>query len=442
MFNKTENRSGQPSRKKMLWCWAVLCLVSSMVTAVCTYLCSPAHDAIRALDEEPFYCRFEQIYADGVEGSAVHRWIFNQKMLKCFDEEFDSCREILHTDEYSLRKYIDRTASLLQVCHDPVLTEDIRQKFDALAAEVYAHYPDSAQAYNRARDVMGWIVRVRCCSDKTKADYAFLLKVGEMEQRLSAARYYESKGVYDEAVKAYRQAVEHPRYGAEAQAAADRCLTEFRKDTLTDLYGKAAADMDRTWAQLKRLLELTPDDAELQQLCTRFEHYINHRLGAYLVDNVKHSNILDHHEKNPGFTQMLVQGTDGDRTVTDAGGRVHDPFNLYIIKAAPPNQQMNYGCAHFASKRGETGITRVTFTMDPSAACGDGQAVLEVFTKGNRDDYMARLWYTSPVLTKNSDTLTVDLKIEYDAVVILRLSTYGGPVEFLIDNAYIETYRP
>lgn len=33
MHNKTENRSGQPSRKKMLWFWAVLCLVSGMVTA-------------------------------------------------------------------------------------------------------------------------------------------------------------------------------------------------------------------------------------------------------------------------------------------------------------------------------------------------------------------------------------------------------------------------
>ncbi len=129
--------------------------------------------------------------------------------------------------------------------------------------------------------------------------------------------------------------------------------------------------------------------------------------------------------------------------MTDAGGRVHDLFNLYTIKAAPPNQQINDGCAHFAArKQGDTGITRVTFTMDPSAACGDGQAVLEVFTKANWNDYMAGRWYTSPVLTKDSDTLTVDLKIEYDAVVILRLSTYGGPVEFLIDNAYIETYRP
>ncbi|MBQ9083653.1 MAG: hypothetical protein IJY28_09175 [Clostridia bacterium] len=422
------------SRQKMLWFWTVLCLASGVITAAHTYTHSPAHEAIRSFDEESI-CRFEQIYAAGVEDSEFHRWIFNRKMLNRFDEEFDRYYEVLHTaDDESLPGYITRTEKLLRACQDPILTEDIRQKFDALAAEVYAHYPDSEQAYSRARDIMGRIVGSRYCSEQTKADYAFLLEVGKMEQQLSAGKHYESKEMHYDAIKAYRQAVEHPRYGAEAQAAADRCLAAFRTDMLTDLRSKAAADMNRTWAQLQKLWELLPDDEELQQICTQFDRYMNHGLYAY----------VDNEADNARFTRLFQNSTDGSTTVTDASGKEHDIFNLYKLQANPMGGlDIEIGTVQLAAyMKGHTGITRLTFTVDPSAACGDGWAVIEVYGKAHASNRGGRPYYTSPRLTKDSATLTVDIKMDYEGAAVIKLVCYDSPMEILIDNAYVEGYRP
>ncbi len=446
MSNKTENNMDEPMqtapsiRKKTLWLWVVLCLVSGILTMVQIYMNSPVHEAIRYFDEGSFY-RFERIYVYNVRDNELHRQIFNWKMRNRLNEEFDHCYEILRTGgeetdiEESLRGYIARTGKLLRTCKEPVLTEDVRQKFDVLAEEVYADYLESEQAYNRARNIMGRIVGTGYCSDKTKADYHFLLKVGEMEQELSAGKHYESKGQYYYAITAYRQAVEHPKRGAEAQAAADRCLAVFRADALSDLRSKAATDARKAWTQLKLALSLSPDDAELQQLCDQFDRYVNNSLHAY----------IDNRAENPLFTNLLREGTDGHEIVTDGSGKAHDIFNLYKLEHTHLQYVNNYPCAFVrltAKQQGDTGLTRLTFTVDPSALCGDGKAKIQVLTKAHGNDTSIRPRYTSPMLTKDSPTLTVDVNMDYDAVGYIALSSYGGTVEFLIDNVYVESYRP
>ncbi len=427
----------KPFRRKLervLWA-AALVLGLTVLTVV--QVGSPAHTLVKNFTDEKFYRFDAERYEREVKNKWLHQQIFTSKILDRFDEEYNCQCEILRTsDGEGLRNYIESTGELLRACDEPKLEADIRQKFDAMAAEVYADYLNSAWAFARAQRVMGWIVDTGYCSDETKANYDWLEKVNQMEVKLTEGKRYESEGLksYQYAIQAYRQVAEHPKYGAEAQAAADRCLAVLRADALTDLRSKAAADVNKTWAQLKQVQALSPDDTELQQLCDQFDRYINHGLHAY----------VNPHGENRGFTKLFQTGTSGDKTVTDASGKAHDIFNLYKLQAKPIGGPTNEdGKVQLSAvMQHDTGITRLTFTVDPSAACGNGQAKIVVSGKAHEHDTSIGTYYTSPMLTKDSPTLTVDVTIGYDAVVFIELVCYDAPMEMLIDNAYVESYRP
>ncbi len=234
-------------RKKVMRLWitvsAVLSLILGITVLVLMHILSSAHDVVRYYNDGNGYKQARELYEQKVKGKWPHQQIFNRKMLDYFDEQYDYHWELLNSDmtdaTNDMYRYITHIKVILKTCDVPELIDDTRQKFDTIADAVYADYLELEWEYDRAKTIMGWIAESGYCSEETQARFAILQKVPEMQQKLSEGKQHEAKGkyYYPEAIAAYRQAVEHPRSGAEAQAAVDRCLEDYRNYVRNSLFG-------------------------------------------------------------------------------------------------------------------------------------------------------------------------------------------------------------
>ncbi len=529
-------------RKKTMRLWiamaAALSLVLSIAVLVLMQTMSPAHDVIKYYNDGNGHKQAREIYLQKVEGKWPHQQILNKKMLDYFDKQYDHHWELLNSDRTdatnNMYGYIMNIRSILRTCQVPELIDDTRQKFDTIADAVYADYLELEWEYDRAKNIMGWIAETGYCSEETQARFAILQKVPEMEKKLSEGKQHEAKGkyYYPEAIAAYRQAVEHPRSGAEAQASADRCLTDYRNYVLNSLYGdqkgtlaeyeadlrvldsaiaklgsderleqerervKAACgallrqevlawddaddnpsaalrqantaleyfpgdpdilavrlrmvsavkqslyqtlrkdavyQMYRAWEKVQHVLQIMPEDPEMQQLKAQFDRYMENGLHVRLNEDAE----------NPGFTKMFLEGiqggTGGGDTVTDANGGVHDKFNLYQLWDTTSTEA--YAEARVALKAGEE-HPRLTFTVAPTKNF-TGTGRIRVYRQpGAGTDTAPVLLYESPLLTGTSDALTVDLPVTKGSTVRIALEAESGTAEVLIDGAYIDNNPP
>jgi hypothetical protein len=532
-------------RKKVTRLWiavaAVLSLILSVTALVVVQTTSPAHDVVRYYHNGDGYKMARDLYLQKVEGKWPHQQIFNAKMLDHFDAQYNNYWALLNAglayDIDVMYRYIAHIRSVLRTCNVPELVADTRRKFDTIADAVYADYLESEWEYNRAKTIMGWIAETGYCSDETQARFVLLQKVPEMEQKLSEGRKHEAKGkyYYPEAIAAYRQAVEHPRSGAEAQASVDRCLTDYRnyvrnsldgdqkwtarayendlrvlenaitklggdeqleqeRDRVEAAYGTllrhevlnavlrpdmndnhptntlqqankvleyfpgdrevlaartmlifevkqslrktiredAVFDINWVWIRVQSILELMPDDAEMQQLKAQFDRYMENGLHI----------CLDEDAENPGFTKWFLEGIrggkDGGETVTDATGRTHDKFNLYQLCDTTTAEAWMEVRAKL--KAGED-HPHLTFTTAPTKNF-TGTGRVRVYRQPNVGEDAPVLLYESPLLTGTSAELTVDLPVTKGVVVRIALEAETGTAEVLLDDAYIENNPP
>ncbi len=182
-----------------------------------------------------------------------------------------------------------------------------------------------------------------------------------------------------------------------------------------------------------------PEDPDVQKLVEASQRYLSNKLNNFLYTDKQNIKFLYYPRRLP-TTGPNGQALFANDPIADRHGVLHDPFNLYRVTASVNNP------AIFRSNVWNTvsDLNRLTFTVDAAAGCGNGSAVIEVYTYDNatHDDAPKTKIYTSPVLNRNTKNLKVDVDLGSVRRIEVRVVAQSGSVTLLWDHAYLESVKP